>query len=76
MTDLYDLRDELIRVESMSEEEVCAAYNADSKYEILNLIKEDISFAEAEEFSENCSDRELEEEKTNLCISQGISRFC
>lgn len=76
MTDLYDLRDELIKVESMSEEEVRAAYNADSKDEILKMIHEDINAAEAEEFSENCSDRELEEEKTNLCISQGISRFC
>lgn len=79
MTDLYELRDELFRVEQMSEREVCEAYNADSKKEVIHMIQEEINLLESEEFSVSdmdYTDEELEEERTNLCISQGLSRFC
>lgn len=78
MNDINELREELIRVECMSEEEVCDAYNVDEKQEAIDMINEEINSLEYEELSAPCdyTDEELEQERTQLCVSQGISRFC
>ena len=44
---LESLERDLERIESMSEEEVCKKYNADSKIEILEVIKEEIATYES-----------------------------
>ena len=40
---LESLERDLERIESMSEEEVCKTYNADSKRELIEVIEEEIA---------------------------------
>lgn len=53
-------------------------YGYSSKEEIIQLIEEDIEElrAEMECNQYDCTPAELEEERTNLCLSQGLSRYC
>lgn len=75
--ELARLKAELKDVES-SDLEYLPQYGYSSKEEIIELIKEDIK--ELEDELENIqfdyTDDELEYERTRLCISQGISRYC
>lgn len=77
---------ELDEVERMTEAEVMTAYNADSKDEIIELIRQEIeSLCKTsrqnytnEHHAPDCdrTDEELEQERTDLCCSQGLSRYC
>ena len=53
-------------------------YGYSSKEEIIQLIEEDIEElrAEMECNQDDYTPAELEEERTNLCLSQGLSRYC
>lgn len=82
---LEELYAELECVEQMTEAQVMAAYNADSKDEIIELILEDIESARREAHRnpsdehrdhDDEGDDHLEEERTALCISQGLARYC
>lgn len=57
----------------MTDEEVCKAFNADSKEEYLEVLLEELERYQVEEKEEN-EDEEMF--LTQLCVSQGISRFC
>lgn len=76
MTELDELYKELDIVQSMSEDAVCMMFNADSKQEYIDLLNEEIDRLE-DALDETYGDDDLDEhERTMLCISQGISRFC
>ena len=85
MNSLDELYIELHRVENMTEAQVIEAYNADSKEEIIELIREDIQYMKKNvhqnlsgaSFEEDFDpDDALEEERTAICLSQGLSRYC
>ena len=80
MTELDELYKELDIVQSMSEDAVCMRFNVDSKQEYIDMLNEDIDRLEdaMDDMSgdDDYDDYELERERTTLCISQGISRFC
>lgn len=71
MTKLECLQSELEEVEIMTDLEVMQRYNSDSKYEIIQLIKEDIIIEESAELN-----NDLGIDYDSLCYSQGISRYC
>jgi len=71
MTKLECLQSELEEVEIMTDLEVMQRYNSDSKYEIIQLIKEDIIIEESAELN-NDSGMDYD----SLCYSQGLSRYC
>ena len=70
MTKLECLEEELKEVQSMTNEEVMNRYNADSKEEIIQLIKEDIIIEKDKE-----SDEDQGMDYDALCYSQGLSRY-
>ena len=75
---LDDLYSEVESIKDMTEEEAKRAYNVDSKDEILAILYEEITALE-EEYEEQCFDytlEELEAERTSLCLSQGMARYC
>ena len=80
MAELDELYKELDIVQSMSEDAVCMRFNVDSKQEYIDMLNEDIDRLEdaIDDMSggDDYDDYELERERTALCISQGISRFC
>ena len=80
MAELDELYKELDIVQSMSEDAVCMRFNVDSKQEYIDMLNEDIHRLEDAMDDMSCDDDyddyELERERTALCISQGISRFC
>lgn len=75
--ELEQLEVELAEVKAC-ELEYLPNYGYSSKAEIINLIEEDIESVKAElsanEF--DYTDEELECERTQLCMSLGISRYC
>lgn len=75
--ELEELKAELEEVKS-SNLEYLPNYGYSSKKELIELIEEDISELEAKiaksQFSYTVE--ELELERTQLCISLGISRYC
>lgn len=83
--ELYELEEELKKVESC-ELEYLPEYGYSSKGEIIQLIKEDISDVKEEinrnlkkcssKISSKYTNESLEEERTNLCLAQGLSRYC
>lgn len=75
--ELEELRAELKEVES-SNLEYLPNYGYSSKEEVIELIKEDISELETKIAESQCdyTSEELEYERTQLCISLGIPRFC
>lgn len=83
--ELYELEEELKKVESC-EFEYLPEYGYSSKGEIIQLIKEDISDVKEEinrnlkkcssKISSKYTNESLEEERTNLCLTQGLPRFC
>lgn len=77
MNEIEELYDELRRVE-LCPLDYLPDYGYSPKEEVIQLIKEDIQEAENELYSNECdyTDEELEKERTQLCVSQGISRFC
>ena len=75
MNELDNLYRELEEVSSTTPELVCEKYNADSKGEILALINAEINSIESDE-EDYEQGEEIERERTDLCLSQGISRFC
>ena len=80
MAELDELYKELDIVQSMSEDAVCMRFNVDSKQEYIDMLNEDIDRLEdaMDDMSvdDDYDDYELERERTALCNSQGISRFC
>ena len=78
------MNQELARLEAeLKEVEACELeylpkYGYSSKEEIIVLIKEDIEEAKAEVSTNESdySDEELECERTQLCMSLGIPRYC
>ena len=80
MAELDELYKELDIVQSMSEDAVYMRFNVDSKQEYIDMLNEDIDRLEdaMDDMSvdDDYDDYELERERTALCISQGISRFC
>lgn len=78
------MNQELARLETELEEvkacelEYLPKYGYSSKEEIIVLIKEDIEEAKAEVSTNESdySDEELECERTQLCVSFGIARYC
>lgn len=75
---LNDLYSEVESIKDMTEEEAKRAYNVDSKDEILAILYEEITALE-EEYEEQCFDytpEEFEAERTALCLSQGLARYC
>ena len=75
--ELEELYAELEKVKSFPEEYL-PEYGYSPKDEIIGLILEDIKELEEEmNNSESyCSDDEIEMERTSLCMSLGISRYC
>lgn len=71
MTDL-DAREEIAEINSMSLEAVQLLYNVDTKDEAIQGVLESVE----PESDYDYTDEELEEERTNLCLSQGLSRYC
>ena len=78
--ELQQLESELKKVEYLPE------YGYSPKEEIIQLIKEDISDVKKEinnrlklhasGISSGYTEKSLEEERTNLCIMQGLARYC
>ena len=69
---------ELCALECMTEEEACRCWNTDSKEDIRLCLE-----AEAEQLETSLrepeydyEDDELEKERTAICRSQGLSRWC
>lgn len=77
MDELEQLEIELEEVER-STLEYLPKYGYSPKEEILQLIKEEIDKIKAERASNEFDymDDELEYERTHLCMSLGISRYC
>ena len=76
---LSKLYEELAKVKEMTNKQVCRAYQVNYKREAIASIWDKISDIEDEiEEIESLDylDEEIEEERTNLCLSQGISRYC
>lgn len=75
---LCQLYQELRSLDLMTDEEACRCWNTDSKDDIRQAIQEDIE--EIENILENpeydYTDDELEDERTALCHSQGLARYC
>ena len=85
VNELLQLEVELKKVES-SNLEYLPEYGYSPKEEIIQLIKEDISDVKKEidinlqletsGISSEYTEKILEEERTNLCLIQGLSRYC
>ena len=85
VNELLQLEVELKKVES-SNIEYLPEYGYSPKEEIIKLIKEDISDVKKEidinlqletsGISSEYTEKNLEEERTNLCLIQGLSRYC
>ncbi len=75
-TTLDTLYAELQEVEQMNEEEVCRRYNADSKQDILDLIREDITAEEQELASHIPPDDDDGIDYDAICHVQQLSRYC
>ena len=85
VNELLQLEVELKKVES-SNIEYLPEYGYSHKEEIIQLIKEDISDVKKEidinlqletsGISSEYTEKNLEEERTNLCLIQGLSRYC
>ena len=75
--ELEELYAELEKVKS-SHDEYLPEYGYSAKDEIVQLIEEDIKDLEDEMNKSECfcSDDEIEMERTSLCMSLGISRYC
>lgn len=83
--ELLQLEAELKKVES-SNLEYLPEYGYSRKEEIIQLIKEDISDVKKEinkrlklyssDISSGYTEKSLEEERTNLCLMQGLARYC
>lgn len=83
--ELHQLEKELKKVESC-ELEYLPKYGYSPKEEIIQLIKEDIIDVKIEinqklklhssKISSGYTDKSLEEERTSLCLAQGLSRYC
>lgn len=75
--ELGELYRELDKVKS-STDDYLPEYGYQSKDEVIQLINEDIEEAEREirESDYDYTDEELERERTSLCLSLGISRYC
>lgn len=72
-TELRNLYKELDDVKN-SDLKYLPKYGYQRKDDIIQLTEEDIEELENEIYS--YTDEELEEERTSLCMSLGISRFC
>lgn len=77
MNELEELLVELEKVKS-SNLEYLPEYGYSSKEEIIQLIEEDIKEIECNNLENiyDYTEEELELERTNLCMSFGISRYC
>lgn len=85
VNELLQLEVELKKVES-GNLEYLPEYGYSPKEEIIQLIKEDISDVKKEidinlqletsGISSEYTEKNLEEERTNLCLIQGLSRYC
>ncbi|WP_298072335.1 hypothetical protein [uncultured Bacteroides sp.] len=75
--ELEELYTELEKVKS-SADEYLPEYGYSHKDEVIQLIEEDIEDLENEMNNSEyfCSDDEIEMERTSLCMSLGISRYC
>lgn len=83
--ELQQLEAELKKVES-SNLEYLPEYGYSPKEEIIQLIKEDISDVKNEinnrlklhafGISSGYTEKSLEEERTSLCLIQGLARYC
>ncbi|WP_298107975.1 hypothetical protein [uncultured Bacteroides sp.] len=83
--ELEELYAELEKVKS-SHDEYLPEYGYSSKEEIIQLINEDIAEVKekmnmnlklcASRISIGYTDKSLEEERTHLCVSQGLARYC
>lgn len=79
--ELEELYAELAEVEAATGvdiQEYLRKHNCDEKDEIVGMIKESIDEVESEiSGSEyDYTEEELEAERTQLCLSQGLSRWC
>lgn len=77
MEKLEDLIAELNELRAMPEEQAIREYNVDYKEEAIQALEEEIQCAK-NRLPEECdyTEEELEAERSALCFSQGISRFC
>lgn len=83
--ELYQLEEELKKVESC-DLEYLPEYGYSSKEDVIQLIKEDIFDVKKEinQKIKSCASRislgytqkSLEEERTRLCLMQGLARYC
>ena len=83
--ELQQLEAELKKVESINLEYL-PEYGYSPKAEIIQLIKEDISDVKKEinkrlklhasGSSSGYTEKSLEEERTSLCLMQGLARYC
>ena len=71
MTNL-EARQEIAKIKSMELEEVQKLYNVDTKDEAIQGVLESIEVEPEYDYTES----ELEAERTFLCMSQGLSRYC
>lgn len=68
MNTLNELYFELYNVFSMTEEDVCKQYNAESKSDIISLIEDDI-----QAYQTDILDEDDGMDYDSLCVSQGLS---
>lgn len=73
--ELESLYEELEKVKS-STLEYLPEYGYSSKKEIMELIQDDIDELEKVQEVFDYTDEELEDERSFLCFSQGIARYC
>lgn len=73
---LDELYAQLAEVKEMPEQQACLIHNVDYKDEIIEILEEEIQSLEDEDIEYDYTDEELEHERTALCVSQGLRRYC
>ncbi len=67
---------ELAEVMEMTEEQACTVHNVDCKAEIIEMLEEEIQSLPDEDTGYDYTDDELEAERSTLCQSLGLRRYC
>ena len=67
---------ELAEVMEMTEQQACTVHNVDCKAEIIEMLEEEIQSLPDEDTGYDYTDDELEAERSTLCRSLGLRRYC
>ena len=76
-----ELQEELDIALQTDEQTVCVEHNVDCKEDYIEVLKDELScvlrqISEEEQDMYYDTECELEEERLQLCLSQGLSRYC